>query len=168
MWRNRPGFLSEFDYRPASYLDAHDVDYATGAAVLVRADVARELGDWNEEFFLYSEQTDYFRRIRESGRRVRFEPSAVVKYRRRGFGTLPGLATLMAVNRVRYVERHHGLVFSVFFRAVVALAEVLRSFDPVRRHTLAVILNRQRWRELPYTSKTLQRNSFRGRGSAAP
>src|ERR1700739_1952839 len=143
VWRNRPGFMSECDYRPASYIYAHDVDWATGAALLVRADVVRELGDWNEEFFLYGEETDYFRRIRESGRRVRFEPSAVVKHRRGGSGTSPAIATLMAVNRVRYVERHHGCVFAVLFRAVVALAEMVRSFDRVHRHTLAVVLNRQ-------------------------
>ena len=79
--RARPGFLSEIDSRPESYLEAHDVDWATGAALLIPAAVVREVGDWNEEFFLYSEETDYFRRIRESGHRVRFEPSAVVKHR---------------------------------------------------------------------------------------
>ncbi len=164
VWRNRPGFLSEFDYRPASYVDAHDVDSATGAALLVRAEVTRELGDWNEEFFVDSEQTDYFRRIRESGRRVRFEPSAVVKHRRGGCGTSPAIATLMAVNRVRYAERHHGLAFAVLFRAVAALAEMLRSFDPAHRNTLAVILNRQRWRELPHVSKALPAQPLSGPG----
>ena len=149
VWRNRPGFLSESDYRPASYLEAHDVDWATGAALLIPAAVVREVGDWNEEFFLYSEETDYFRRIRESGRRIRFEPSAVVEHRGGGSGTPPARATVMAVNRVRYAERHHGFAFAVLFRAVAALAEMLRSFDPANRHTLAVILNRQRWRELP-------------------
>ena len=159
-----PDFYPEFDYRPASYVDAHDVDCATGAALLVRAEVTRELGDWNEEFFVASEQTDYFRRIRESGRRVRFEPSAVVKHRRGGFGTSPAIATLMAVNRVRYAERHHGFAFAVLFRAVAALAEMLRSFDPANRHTLAVILNRQRWRELPHVSKTLPAQHLSGPG----
>jgi GT2 family glycosyltransferase len=154
IWRNRPGFLSELDYRRASYVDAHDVDWATGAVLLVRADVVRELGGWNEEFFLHLDETDYFRRIRESGRLVRFEPSAVVKHR--GGGTSPVVAPLMAVNRVRYAERHHGFVFALLFRAVVALGEILRSFDPVHRHTLALILNRGRWREVPHAAKIVR------------
>lgn len=152
-FRARPGFLSEIDYRPRDYVEAHDVDWATGAAVLVRASLARELGDWNEEFFLYSEETDYFRRVRESGHLVRYEPSAVVKHRRGGSGTSPALATLMAVNRVRYAELHNGAMFTVLFRAAVALAEALRSYDPDHRRTLAVILNRSRWRELPQATK---------------
>ena len=41
------------------------MDWATGAALLVPATVAHEVGEWNEEFFLYSEETDYFRRIRD-------------------------------------------------------------------------------------------------------
>jgi GT2 family glycosyltransferase len=149
IWRSRPAFFSELDYRPSSYVVGHDVDWATGAALLIPAVVASEVGEWNEKFFLYSEETDYFRRVRESGHHIRFEPSAVVKHRGGGSGVSPALATLMAVNRVRYVETHHGRPYSALYRAVVALAESLRSYDAVHRRTLAIILNRRRWQELP-------------------
>ena len=102
---------------------------------------------------LYSEETDYFRRMRESGGRIRFEPSAVVKHRRGGSGASPSLATLMAVNRVRYVERHHGRSYATMFRAAVVLAEMLRSYEPGHRRTLAFLLNRKRWEELPKAIK---------------
>ena len=149
----RPGFLSETDSRPAGYREVRDVDWATGAALLVPATVFREVGPWNEEFFMYSEETDYFRRIRESGRLVRFEPAAVVKHSGRGSGTSTTLAMLKAVNRVRYVENHHGRVYSELFRGVVAFAEGLRSYDPVHRRTFAVMLNRPRWGELAASSR---------------
>ena len=136
------------------------MDWATGAALLVPAAVAREVGEWNEEFFLYSEEVDYFRRIRTSGRRIRFEPSAVVKHRGGGSGTSPELATLRAVNRVRYIERYHGRAYSALFRAVVALAEALRSYDAVHRRTLAVVLNRRRWQELPQATKPVPTPAF--------
>jgi exopolysaccharide biosynthesis WecB/TagA/CpsF family protein len=155
MWRNRPAFLSELDYRPASYVVRHDVDWATGAALLVPAAVAREVGEWWDEFPIYSEETDYFRRIREIGRRIRFEPAAVVRHRRGGSGASPGLAALMAVNRIRYVERYHGREYTALFRAVVALAEGLRSYDPVHRRSLAFILNRRRWEQLPQITKPI-------------
>jgi GT2 family glycosyltransferase len=154
--RVRPSFSSGVDRRPASYLEAHDVDWASGAALLIPAAVAREVGEWNEEFFLYCEETDYFRRIRASGRRVRFEPAAVVQHRGGGSGTSPELATLMSVNGVRYIERHHGRAYSALFRAAVALKEALRSYDAVHRRTLAVILNRRRWQNLPHATKADQ------------
>lgn len=152
-WRTRPGFLSEVQQRPESYEKAHDVEWATGAAILIRASVARELGKWNETFFLYSEETDYLRRVRDGGHRIRFEPSATVRHRLGGSGTSAALAALMAVNRVRYVELRHGLLYSALFRAVVALAEALRSYDPVHRGTLAIVANRRRWRDLPCATK---------------
>jgi GT2 family glycosyltransferase len=154
LWRGRPGFLSEFDYRPESYQHARDIEWATGAALLIRSTVAREVGEWNEEFFLFSEETDYFRRIRESGYAVRFEPSAVVQHELGGSGTAsPALAPLLAVNRIRYAELYHGSVYSTGVRAAVALAEVLRSYNPVHRRTLAIVLSRSRWRGLPAATK---------------
>jgi GT2 family glycosyltransferase len=166
--RSRPGFSSEIDTRPNSYVEAHDVDWATGAALLIPAAIAREVGAWNEEFYLYSEEIDYFHRIRESGRLVRFEPSAVVKHRGRGSGKLPEHAILMAVNRVRYVERHHGRAYSVLFRAAVALAEGLRSSDPVHRRTLKFILNRSRWSDLPNRMKPISAQQLSGSSNAMP
>jgi GT2 family glycosyltransferase len=160
--RTRPGFSSETDLRPASYREAHDVDWAGGAALLVPATVVSEVGEWNEEFFLYSEEIDYFRRIRATGRRIRFEPTAVVQHRGRGSGTSPELAGLEGVNRVRYIERHHGRAYSALFRAVVALGYALRSHDAVHRRTLAVILNRRRWQELPQATKPVAQPNFSG------
>lgn len=151
--RRRPTFSSEIDARPERYAEPHDVDWATGAAILVRASVAHDVGDWYEEFFLFSEETDYCRRIRARGHRIRFEPTAVVKHRQGGSGT-SSLTTLLAVNRVRYVERHHGRLYSAAFRAAVLLAEALRSYDPAHRRTWAVVANRDRWRDLPKATRT--------------
>lgn len=162
MWRSRPSFLSEIDYRPSSYTSRHDVDWATGAALLIPERVVREIGEWNEDFFLYSEETDYFRRIRESGRKVRFEPSAVVRHRQGGSGTSPQLAALMAVNRVRYVEQHHGWAYSTSVRGAVALGELLRAGDAVNRRTVGVVLNRRHWHELPKATKPTVVNKLSG------
>jgi exopolysaccharide biosynthesis WecB/TagA/CpsF family protein len=166
--RARPAFSSEVDSRLQRYLAARDVDWATGAAILMPAAVVRELGDWSEEYFLYSEETEYLRRIRDSGRRVRFEPSAVVRHRRGGSGTSPALAALMAVNRVRYVERHHGGLYSTLFRGAVAFGHALRSWDAVHRHTLAFVMNRERWHDLPRATKPIlapHLSGSRGRGA---
>lgn len=151
--RKRPAFTSEFEFDLDGYQVAHDVDWATGAALLVPARVAHEVGDWNEDFFLYSEEVDYCRRIRMSGRTIRFEPSARVSHRGAGSGTSPALSALKSVNRIHYVELYHGRVYSALFRFVVALGEGLRFFDPVHRSTFAVVVNRRRWRELPTASK---------------
>lgn len=154
IWPNRPSFLSETDYRATSYTEVQDVDWATGAALLVRASVLRQVGEWNEAFFLFSEETDFCRRVRESGFLVRFVPEAVVQHRQGGSGTSAFL-TLMVVNRIRYMEFHHGRLYTTMFRAAVALTEALRANDPVHRHTLGVVLDRRQWAELPRATKSV-------------
>ena len=61
----------------------------------------------------------------------------------------------MAVNRINYMELYHGRAYSALFRTAIALAEGLRSYDAVHRRTLAVILNRRRWHELPWATKPI-------------
>jgi exopolysaccharide biosynthesis WecB/TagA/CpsF family protein len=158
--RTRPGFSSEFDLRPVSYTHPHDVDWAIGAAILIPSTVLKEVGNWHEGFFLFSEEVDYLHRIRATGRRIHFEPSAVVKHRL-GISRSSEHACLRAVNRVRYVELHHGRVYSSLYRLAVALSEALRSYDPIHRKVLRVVLNRNRWRELPKATKPTPAENFR-------
>ena len=81
-------------YDPAAYTHAHPVDWATGAAVLVTAAAADTVGPWDERFFLYSEETDYSRRLRDAGYEVWYEPSATVRHAGAGSGTAPALDAL--------------------------------------------------------------------------
>ena len=51
-----------------------------GAAVLLRTAALREVGDFDEDFFLYYEDSDLSWRLRAGGWTVRYEPSAVVRH----------------------------------------------------------------------------------------
>ncbi|MBU8823748.1 glycosyltransferase family 2 protein [Mycolicibacterium goodii] len=148
----RPMRLSETNLRRRRYRTPHAVDWATGAAILVRADVDREVGEWDESYFLYSEETDYCRRIRDRGYRVWFEPEAVIRHIGGGSGRSPSLATLQAVNRIRYVERYRNRSYAVVYRAIAAIAEVLRAYDRDHRRTLWTLLRRDRWGALPHAT----------------
>jgi GT2 family glycosyltransferase len=152
----RPGWLTETELRCERYRQPHAVDWATGAALLIRADVERVIGDWDESYFLYSEETDYFRRIRDHGYLVWFEPKAIVQHSGAGSGASPRLRSLMVVNRVRYVERHHSRPYAATYRGVVALCEALRARDDVHRQSLSILLQRHRWRQLPRATRVRQ------------
>ncbi|MBU0546182.1 glycosyltransferase family 2 protein [Patescibacteria group bacterium] len=47
-----------------------DVGYVSGAATLLRADLLKEFGYWNEDFFLYHEDTEYSWRLKIRGYRT--------------------------------------------------------------------------------------------------
>src|SRR5690606_7852522 len=102
----RPGWLTEWVRAASAYERGHAVAWATGTALLVSADAAAEVGEWDGRFFLYSEETVYCRRMREAGYRVQFTPDAVVRHRLGGSGFSAQLDALLAVNRVRYMRKH--------------------------------------------------------------
>ncbi|SDW53167.1 polymer biosynthesis protein, WecB/TagA/CpsF family [Arthrobacter sp. cf158] len=151
--QGRPGWLSEMDFDPESYRHAHPVDWATGAALLISAAAAGEVGDWDEQFFLYSEETDYCRRVRESGRRIWFEPSARMWHERGGSGTSTALTALMAVNRVRYAAKYCGRARLRAFTAVVLVSELARVHRPGHREAALAVVDRRRWGRLPKATR---------------
>lgn len=68
--------------------DAHDetmdVDSLIGAALFCRAEVLKEIGMFDEQFFMYYEDNDLCRRFWQAGHRVVYHPGSVmVHYHRR-------------------------------------------------------------------------------------
>ncbi|MFF1830865.1 WecB/TagA/CpsF family glycosyltransferase [Paenarthrobacter sp. NPDC058040] len=147
---SRPGWLSEMDFDGEGYKYAHTVEWATGAALLVDSRVAEAVGDWDEQFFLYSEETDFCRRMRGLGFSIWFEPSAKMWHERGGSGSSAQLSALMSVNRVRYAEKHLGRARSGAFRLAVLGSELVRLGKRGHREAAVALLSRKRWASLPH------------------
>lgn len=149
-WPNRPAALSETVRDAASYRRAHPVDWATGAALMVRRDVVSAVGEWDSRrFFLYSEEIDYCRRLRETGGQIWFTPRATVRHRESGSGSSPALDALLEVNKVRYYRKWHPALPSVGFALVTILRNALRIHRPNARLALAALLSRRARAALP-------------------
>ncbi len=160
---HRPAWSAETDYEPESYVHPHPVDWATGAAVLIRTSVADLVGAWDERYFLYSEEVDYCRRIRQAGVDVWYEPGAAMHHSKGGSGTSPDLDALMALNRVRYFRGYNGPVRSTAFTSAVLMSSVLRVWKPGHRRALAAFASRGRRRSLPQPIPAVE-----ARSSASP
>lgn len=155
----RPRWLSEIDFNPESYQHPHRIAWASGVALMIRADLAERLGEWDEQFYRYSEETDYFRRAREQGAKIWYEPSAVVTLTEGVPKLPPELNALMAVNRVRYIRKYRAGWYSRWFMGAVILAETLRVWKPERRGVLAMLLDETAWDRLAAPAPT---DSWRG------
>jgi N-acetylglucosaminyl-diphospho-decaprenol L-rhamnosyltransferase len=55
-----------------------EADWLSGAALLVRSDAAREVGLFDESFFMFGEEVDWLTRFRRAGWKVYFDPAAEV------------------------------------------------------------------------------------------
>ena len=148
--RGRPGWLGETIYNEQAYRSPTDVAWAGGAALLISSECDSAVGDWDSErFFLYSEETDFFRRARRSGYKVRSAPDAVARHEGGGSGGAPALAALLSVNRIRYYEKYHGRPMTSVFRAAVVIQCLLRSGSAHQRAALRAVCRRSSWSRLP-------------------
>jgi GT2 family glycosyltransferase len=149
-WPARPGWLSEMVWPVPAYEKEGPVEWSTGAAILIRLEADAQVGPWDaERFFLYSEETDYLRRVRAAGWAVRYVPSAVVVHRGGGSGSGPELVALGLVNRLRYFRKYHGRPATAAFGAAVLLGELLRARRPASRRALSILVRPSRWADLP-------------------
>jgi GT2 family glycosyltransferase len=149
---HRPGWLAGTDYDPESYAHAHTVEWATGAALMVRRSLADRL-EWDETYFLYSEETDFFRRVRMLGSTIWYEPTAVMTHIGGGSGSSPQLNALLSVNRIRYVRKYHSSAYAAVFHSAVVFSESLRCWKPERKGVLRTVLDEDRWSSLPGPSR---------------
>ena len=79
--RTRAGRRAASEHLVDSGSSHDDVDWVTGAAMLLDRDAVPEQGPFDERYFLYFEDVDLCRRLHASGRRVAFRADARVSHR---------------------------------------------------------------------------------------
>ncbi len=78
-----------------------EVDWAQSAALLVRVDAARAIGGFDRDFFVYSDEVDFAKRLRDAGHTILWCPGATVIHHEQ-------LSTDLARAQRRIVEFHRG------------------------------------------------------------
>jgi len=95
-----------------------DVDWVTGACMLVRRQVLETVGLLDERFFMYSEELDWCRRIAQAGWRVVYFPQAIVVHYE-GKSSDQAIAARhihFEASKVFYFRKYHGRLQSEFLR----------------------------------------------------
>lgn len=91
-----------------------DIEFATGCCVLIKQEVFSRVGMLDEEFFVYSEDTDFSFRARSSGHRIIHVPSATVLHDQSSDTT----ANRGKWYRDYYVTRNKLLLFKKHYRGL--------------------------------------------------
>ncbi|NUT35838.1 MAG: glycosyltransferase family 2 protein [Hamadaea sp.] len=148
----RVPLFAELITDPRDYAAPAPFAWATGAAMLISAEAARDLGPWDESFLLYSEETEYALRGRDRGWTLWYEPAAEVLHVGGAQQRNPTLNALSVVNRVRLYRRRHGVLASAAYYLAVLTGETLRAAAGRRVSWAAVqwlVLPSRRLRALP-------------------
>jgi GT2 family glycosyltransferase len=145
-FRSRPGWLSGTVWDPKAYDRRLTIDWAEGSVMMIASECDKQVGPWDERFFLYSEETDYAARGRSHGFRIEYLPTARAQHAGGGSGTSDELDALVAVNRIRYAEKWG--CWPKVFRGTVVLHELLRVYNRRHRMVLGILLRRSKWSDI--------------------
>ncbi|CAA9469618.1 MAG: Glycosyl transferase, family 2 [uncultured Solirubrobacteraceae bacterium] len=128
-----------------------EVDWAQSAALLVRRDAAAAIGWLDPAFFVYYDDADFCRRLRDGGWRVLYVPAAVtIHHEQLSTGAVPERRIVeFSRNRDAYVRKHHSASAALAVRALTAWAYAVRAAAAValpghdarryRRHVTATL-----------------------------
>lgn len=95
---------------PEGNLVGNVVDWVSGACLMIKREVVDDIGPLDEEFWLYTEETDWCFRARTAGWRVVSLPNARVYHLAKAASRQRYVVTMLHFyqSRVRFVCKHHG------------------------------------------------------------
>jgi GT2 family glycosyltransferase len=110
-----------------------EVDWCQSAALLVRRAAAEQVDFLDPEFFVYSDEVDFARRLRDAGWRSVYVPAAVaVHHEQLSTDVVPERRIVELVRgRERYMRKHHSPAVALAVRWLTAWTYALRSLAAV-------------------------------------
>ena len=87
-----------------------EVDWLVGAALMARREALEEVGGFDEQFFMYSEELDWCRRARAAGWKIVYLPEAVIVHHEgRSSGQVVAARHIhFYTSKVLYAGKYHG------------------------------------------------------------
>jgi GT2 family glycosyltransferase len=106
-----------------------EVDWCQSSALLVRREAAAQVGWLDPDFFVYSDEVDFARRLRDAGWRCLYVPSArAFHHEQLATGAAPERRIVeMARNRDLYMRKHHSPAAARAVRWLTAAAYAERA-----------------------------------------
>jgi N-acetylglucosaminyl-diphospho-decaprenol L-rhamnosyltransferase len=140
-----PRWLGERELDHSVYDREVACDWTTGSFMLVRREAIESAGFLDERFFMYSDETDFCRRIKTAGWEVRHLPLMTIIHHEGKAGVKPGIESLLAHTRIVYARKHFSPSHRALYFTAVLLRALLRSAygGPGERGRLVKAANRR-------------------------
>jgi len=142
------------NYRSRDYSHPMRVDFAIGACLLIRRVAFQQVGGFDEAFFLYAEETDLCRRLRDAGWQIYYTHDSVITHFGGGSATAGEIQfRQFNAGKDRYFRKHHGPEGLHIYHVVAVVRSILRlvlwvllaQMWPRRRSSLQREILRNRW-----------------------
>ncbi len=105
------------------------VDWCQSSALMVRREAAAQVGYLDEDFFVYSDEVDFARRLRDAGWESIHVPRArAIHHEQLSNDAVPERRIVeFARGRELYMAKHHGTAHRLAFRWLTALSYAIRA-----------------------------------------
>jgi N-acetylglucosaminyl-diphospho-decaprenol L-rhamnosyltransferase len=123
----RPGWLGERELDLSIYDREVACDWTSGSFMLARREAIESAGFLDERYFMYSDETDFCRRIKAAGWEIRHLPSMTIVHHEGKAGIKPNIESLNASSRMLYARKHFSPAHRLLYFAAVLLGGSLRS-----------------------------------------
>jgi GT2 family glycosyltransferase len=111
--------------------DGRDVDVVSGMFMLLPRSVVEQVGPMDDSFFIYSEEADWCRRVRNAGFRCVFAPVARIRHREGGGKSTalirPSMYIALQKSKLIYIRKHYGLAGRALARATLLSSMLARA-----------------------------------------
>jgi N-acetylglucosaminyl-diphospho-decaprenol L-rhamnosyltransferase len=107
-----------------------EVGWTQSSAMMVRRDAAEQVGWFDPDFFVYSDETDFCKRLRDAGWRILWVPSARALHHDQLASDLAGARRRIVEfhrNRDRYMRKHHSALSAAVVRWLTAWPYLVRA-----------------------------------------
>jgi len=147
----RIGRLGEVITDRSQYTGETVADWAEGSILLITRACWDACGEWDERFFLYSEETEYALRARDHGFAMVFAPNAHARHLEGDSAANPPLWALLTLNRLRLYRKRHSAAGAAVYWALLLLREASRAAlgSKTSRRATRHLLSPSRLRETP-------------------
>lgn len=113
-----------------------DFEWAMGAFLLVRGEVLRSVGWFDERFFLTSEEVDLCRRAHRAGWRLTYLPSFTIMHRYTTRRADPWRAWVLSDHKVRYARKWLSGPGFFLYRAALVARYAGEALNPLQTRAL--------------------------------
>lgn len=118
-----------------------EVDVVGGACMLIRKNIFKEVGGFDERFFMYFEEHDLCLRVKRLGYKIIYDPSAKITHLiARSSRNKESIRKIFQKSRYLYAKKHFGYFSAVFVEVALRSLRV-RYIVAILIFTLSLILN---------------------------
>lgn len=124
LWPNSP-FWKRFVYKDKlNVKEPMNVEAVSGAALMVRKDIFKEIGGFDHDFFLYFEENDFCRRAQKLGTKIVFLPDAeIVHFGGKSTLEVGKSSLFFRQSRLYFFQKHYGILLASLVEGIIRFLE---------------------------------------------